>query len=499
MPTLPTPPTPPTTARSTLPNSRSSSRAQILTSTAASSIEFPAPLVDASPSPTARSFSAATVITLSTILPTIILVLLGVILYLLRARRRRSFRSSSKGQSDNTVADIRGDLESPLSDPPFVTLSHHSISPFNVSWHDLGKSLFFGGESRAGGAGTTAGRAPSPVGSTKSHLSLDSGVAHHSDVQLPALPNPAHTRSGSAATPVLAVRYPSNQAASGFRPGHRTSIYVERTSVDSGAASSVVFARERTEEGSTGRASRDGLSRWGSRDARTSLSEFPGRRPSAPSSDQHGTSESYYDGRGPGRSSSKALRLLGIGPSSPRDFPLPARTHMRSNSQPITTYGLPSLQLSPRARALRARRQSPSEANTRGDDLISSSGRVQDTDSRAETQRIHPPLPSSSSPSSSPSTTTTSRPSRERQPLSITIPPRLGAPIRPVAELIAVSPSPPYTHARRHTPRSRSASRTTGIASPSQLSDLGVLERTHAAFNPTPSQAQRRANGSYGY
>ncbi|KAG8711887.1 hypothetical protein FRC09_020357 [Ceratobasidium sp. 395] len=108
---------------------------------------------------------------------------------------------------------------------------------------------------------------------------------------------------------------------------------------------------------------------------------------------------------------------------------------------------------------------------------------------RAETQRIHPylpspspplpPLPSSSAPGTSPS-----RSSRGRQPLSITIPPRLGAPIRPVAELIAMqSPSPPYTHARRNTPRSRSASRTPGIVSPSQLSDLGVLERAHAAFS----------------
>ncbi|KAG8744500.1 hypothetical protein FRC10_010065 [Ceratobasidium sp. 414] len=390
------------------------------------------------------------------------------------------------------MVDIQRDLENPQSQPPFISLSH-SMSPFSMSLHELSKSAALGGDNRAG-------RSPSVM----THLSSDSGLAHRSDAQLPTLPAAAHTQPAPPSSPVLAVRYLSKPAAGESRPGQQTSIYVERASSESAAASTVVFARERTEDGSTGRISRDELSRWGSRDARTSLSELPRPsgvamespgRPDAPSSGQPATSETPaaagHSTHEPGRPVAKGLRLLGIGPSSPYGLQLLARTHLRSPPRSAPMYGLPSLQLSPRARAPGGSRQPSSEANPQGDVMDTSSGRPQDLDSRAETQRIHPQITSSShSPSSTPDTrpdVSSPRSSRERQPLSIAIPPRLGAPILPVAELIAVqSPSSqhtPRTHARHNTPRSRSVSRIPGFVGPDQLSDLTVLEHTRAAPN----------------
>ncbi|KAG9097952.1 hypothetical protein FRC06_006973 [Ceratobasidium sp. 370] len=501
---MPTPPTLPHTVPSPIPPILlSGTRSLNSTSTAASSTQSPAILAAASPSPTARTFSAATVIALSTVLPTIICILLAIVIYLLRARRKPSPCSQSKENSANELpmVDIQRDLENPQSQPPFITLPQ-SLSPFNMSLHELSKSAVLGGDNRTG-------RSPSVM----THLSSDSGLAHHSDAQLPTLPAIAHIQPPPPSTPVLAVRYPSKPAAGEPKSGQQASIYVERTSVDSGAASTVVFARERTEDGSTGRVSRDELNRWGSRDARTSLGELPRRpsgaatepsgRPSASSSDPQGTSETPtaegHDAHAPGRPTSKGLRLLGVGPSSPYGLQLLARAHLGSRSGSSTTYGLPSLQISPRGRAPRKSREPSSETNTQGDVADTSSGRLQDLDSRAETQRIHPqppslPHPPSSTPDTSPDASS-SRLSRERQALSITIPPRLGAPILPVAELIAVqSPSPqptPRTHARHNTPRSHSASRIPGFAGPDQLSVLGNTSRLRGMSDSEPSPETR--------
>ncbi|KAG9096565.1 hypothetical protein FS749_008214, partial [Ceratobasidium sp. UAMH 11750] len=107
------------------------------TSTAASSTQSPAILAVASPSPTAKSFSAATVIALTTVLSTTILILLVIIIYLLRARRKPLCRSQSKENSAHglPMVDIQRDLENPQSQPPFITLSH-SVSPFSMSLHE---------------------------------------------------------------------------------------------------------------------------------------------------------------------------------------------------------------------------------------------------------------------------------------------------------------------------------------------------------------------------
>ncbi|QRV79067.1 hypothetical protein RhiJN_07082 [Ceratobasidium sp. AG-Ba] len=498
MPALPTTshtitPKPTASNSLSLPRSRTSTFPSAVPSSTQSLISPVSGSLSPTPTPTSTTFSAGTVIALSTVLPTIILILVAIIVYLLRARRKPQLRSQSRDNSNHElpVVDVQQELVYSHSEPPFITLSRHSISPFNISLHDLSKSIMLTGDNGSR-------RSPSRAESEKSRVSSDSGVAQHSDAQLPTLPPTAVTWAEPPQTPVLAMRYSSTQSGSDFRVGQHPSLYVERTSMESGTVSSVVFARGHNEEGSTGRTSRDELSRWGTQDARTSLSEFPdrprtgmeiSRQSAVPSTEQSDSSNETRGARASRRSGSKALKLLGIGPSSPYGLP-PARAHLRSRSQPINTYGLPSLQLSPRARAPRVRRRSPSEINPPGDGSSNSSGRLHDSDSRAETQRIHALFPTSLSrppPSTLPSTPEASSPrsSREGQTLSITIPPRLGTPIRPVAELIAMqSPPPQHTpRGRTHcpTPRSRSSSRTPGLVTPGQLSDLGALERRPAA------------------
>ncbi|KAG8751357.1 hypothetical protein FRC12_012484, partial [Ceratobasidium sp. 428] len=105
---MPPPPPPPLPTESL--NLPSTTRPTSFTSTAASATLFPAPLVNAPPSPTARAFSAATVITISTILPTIIVALLAIIFYLLRVRRKVSSVPRSRDNSLPPV-DVRQDIE----------------------------------------------------------------------------------------------------------------------------------------------------------------------------------------------------------------------------------------------------------------------------------------------------------------------------------------------------------------------------------------------------
>ncbi|KAF8597869.1 hypothetical protein BDV93DRAFT_527067 [Ceratobasidium sp. AG-I] len=446
---------------------------------AVSSMELPQTTSATQPYPTSNHFSASTVIALSTILPAIIIALLLIILYLLRTRRHSS-DSRSRGQrptnpdTELPLASIEHDPEALHPVPSFVALPHRAISPFNLSLLDLSQSMFFGG-ARLG---------HSKSGSVKTHVSSDSDSVHD-QAQPSALPT-LFNHSGTPPTPVLAVRYPSRAILG----GNRTSIYVDRTSVGSGTASSVVFARGWMEDGSTGRISRDEFVGRSSRD------ELAGRasRDELFLSSERGTSETATT-EGHGRThrvaGSKALRVLGIGPSSPLSSPPYA--HTRSRSQPSMTYGLPSLLLSPRARAPREIMQPPSE--------VSSGARVYSpsawTGSRAhlndlvKSTRIHSHRPSASlshhspisvPPVQTPSTLPTHTP-RERHQLSIMIPPRLGAPILPVAELAAVrSPSPQQSTRANGTPRGHGISHTPGLASAGQLSDLGVLERTLTAF-----------------
>lgn len=336
--------------------------------------------------------------------------------------------------------------------------------------------MFFGG----------VGMGPSKSGSVKTHVSSDSDSvhdqAHHS--ALPVVFNRAH--SETPPTPVLAVRYPSRALVA----GNRTSTYVDRTSVGSGTASSVVFARGWMEDGSTGRISRDEFVGRSSRD------ELAGRasRDELFLSSEQGTPKTATT-EGHGRTyragGSKAFRVLGIGPSSPLSSP--PYTHARSQSQPTMTYGLPALLLSPRARALKEIIKPPSEVIS-GAQVYSpsawSESRVHSTDT-AKSTRIHGHRPSTSlshhtplsvPPLQAPPTLPTNPP-RERHQLSITIPPRLGAPILPVAELAAMrSPSPQQSTRANRTPRGHGMSHTPGVASAGQLSDLGVLERTRSAF-----------------
>lgn len=429
--------------------------------------------------PSSNYFSASTVIALSTILPIIIIVLLFTIIYLLRTRPRPP-RSRTRGQErmspgdELPMANIERDPEALRPMPSFVALPHRAISPFNLSLHDLSQSLFFGG-------GPALGR--SKNGSTKTHVSSVS-VSTHEQAQ-PSVPPVPHNHS-EPPTPVLAVRYPSKGAVA----GNRTSIYVDRTSAGSGAESSLVFARGWMEDGSTGRISRDEFVGRSSRD------ELAGRasRDELFLSSEWGTSETVPSG-GHGRTHragrSKALRILGIGPSSPLSSP--PYLHTRSRSQPTMTYGLPSLQLSPRARASREARQPPSEVGS-GAQVYSPSawsGLREHPNDRAKSTRIHSRRPSASSPPPSPPSVPPAQtqsvlpahPPRERHQLSIMIPPRLGAPILPVAELAAMrSPSPPQTSRPNGTPRGQPRSHTHGTPSAGQLSDLGVLERTRKAF-----------------
>ncbi|KAG8714185.1 hypothetical protein FRC11_009485, partial [Ceratobasidium sp. 423] len=303
--------------------------------------------ISTSPVVAPAGFSAGTVIALSTVLPAIILLLLGIIIHLLRTRNRRRSVSSPKDQEGSfPMADIRRSEHS--FDP--CPLQHRAVSPFNLSLHDL----VFGRSASSSKPETT---------SIKSHVSSDSGHAgSNAHADHPTIPPIAITRapdSDPPLSPVLAVRYPSRFIPGGSKPGNRTSIYVDRTSVDTGSAtpSTVVFAHPATtdEASSVGRSSRDesvpqlsvGTGRT-SRDGfaqnwRTSRDESSVT--AGPSSGRVSAAETLATG-GDTWSGSKGLKLLGIGPAT--------RAHARSQSQPASTYGLPSLQLSPRIRTRHA-------------------------------------------------------------------------------------------------------------------------------------------------
>ncbi|CAE6346062.1 unnamed protein product [Rhizoctonia solani] len=390
-----------------------------------------------------KGFSAGTVIALSTVLPAIILLMLIIIIYLLRTRNRPRPRDSPKDQENNfPLADIR---------PSFDVLQHRSVSPFNLSMHDL---VF--GRSANGSKPETA--------SVRSRASSDSGHAvssvHIGPIMVPPIAVTLAPDPNPPPTPVLAVRYPSRFIPNNSNTGDRTSIYVDDTSINSAAASTVVFAHGPLTEGGTsgGRPSSDGSSRPLSIDTRrNSRDEFaPSRRTSrdkspitaGPSSRRIGAAETLIAGRHT-PSNPHGLELLGIRP--------PGRVHMRSQSQPASTYGLPSLQLSPRIRT----RQSPGEPYV-GSSLSTSP--VQGPPTRPWPQRIylHQASGSLSTPIQTPPLFPRSPPplvpppkDYDRPPLSIIVPPRLGAPIRPIAELSALqSPStPPHQTPRTNTPR----------------------------------------------
>lgn len=418
------------------------------------------------------TFSAGTVIALSTVLPATILFLLGVIVYLLRTRgrpRSRPPKADPESLNNLPMTDIQR-----TSNPDL--LPHRAISPFNLSLHDL----VYG----RNGSNTK----PESI---KSHVSSDSG---HGRQTAPAIliPPTAITDQLQPPTPVLATRYTYP-----LRSAERTSIYVDQASVGSAAASTVVFAHPPlshyggTEEAtSTGRPSvsappsaRDLDSGFGRRSGE--LDEYrPSRELDDPvkgrdelvvsragASSVAASSETHATG-GHARSGSKALKLLGFGPAPP------TRAHLRSQSQPgsmSTTYGMPSLQLSPRLRALGSggSKQPPGENIPHVPSPLGSQSPSQRIYSHRQSASLSTPISSA----------------RERQALSIIVPPRIGAPIRPVAELELEigtplsAPQPLAAGTPRGTPRTlRSPASGITIGSTGQLSDLGVLERTRSAF-----------------
>ncbi|CAE7097105.1 unnamed protein product [Rhizoctonia solani] len=397
---------------------------------------------------TRTGFSVGTVIALSTVLPTIILLLIGVIIHLLRTRSRPRPKGSPKDQEDNfPMADIRHPEHS------FDALQHRSVSPFDLSFHDL---VF----------GRSANSSKPEVTSMRSHVSSDSGHAGSSaHADLPAVPPIAITRAPEPdppPTPVLAVRYPSKSIHGGPQPGNRTSIYVDCSSLDSGSVtpSTPVFAHPVPTDGgsSIGRPSQDepvhqfsirtghtkddfGHSQRASREYSPIKIDPPSGRVSAAET----ITTSGNVGPGP-----KTLKLLGIR--------APARAHARSQSQPASTYSLPSLQIPVRIRAKHA----PAEAQVR-----SSLGPVpmQGSTSRPWPQRIysHRASVSLSTPIQAPFILsqaplippTPPRNDQDRRPLSIVVPAPLGARIRPVAELAALQTPPisPQQTPRINTPR----------------------------------------------
>ncbi|KAF8678473.1 Protein arginine N-methyltransferase 7 [Rhizoctonia solani] len=390
-----------------------------------------------------RGFSAGTVIALSTVLPAIILLLLIIIIHLLRARNRSRPRSSPKDyENDFPLADIR------RQETSFDILEHRAVSPFHLSMHDL---VF----------GRNTNSTKPETASVRSHVSSDSGHrAPNIHIHPPAAPPIAVTsipRPSSLSMPVLAVRYPSRIASSSLTPEDRASIYVDGTSINSAAASTVVFAHGPFTEGGTsgGRPSFDGSVRPLSIDTRrNSRDDFASSRRTSRDeppitagipSGRIGAAETLIGDRHI-PSSPHGLKLLGIGP--------PARAHARSRSQPAPTYGLPSLQLSPRTRT----RQSP------GESYISSplGSPVQGPPTRPWPQRIYShrvsaslSTPAQASPLFPPPPPAPPPKDYDRPSLSIIVPSRLGAPIRPVAELSALqSPSTPFQQTpRANTPR----------------------------------------------
>ncbi|KAH7339277.1 hypothetical protein B0J17DRAFT_767041 [Rhizoctonia solani] len=406
--------------------------------------------VNATPTAVARSgFSAGTVIALSTVLPVIIILLLGVIGYLLRTRNRPRPEGSPKDQENEfPMVDIGG------AEHSFGALEHRAVSPFDVSLHELA-------------FGRSANNSKPETTSIRSHASSDSGHATsnvHADQ--PNVPPIAITQASDPdppSTPVLAVRYPSKHMPGVSKPGDRTSIYVDRTSIDtgSGTASPVVFARPAAmdEEGSIGRPSREEpVSRLGLGTGRTSRDNFAqsGRVnqdnspiTAGPSSGRVSAAETLATGGDVGFGP-KALKLLAIGP--------PTRAHARSQSQPTSTYSLPSLHITPRTRT----GQVPGEVNARSP---LGPAPVQESQQRVRPQRIYshqvstslstPINASSLLPSVPPLLPAPLPKDLDRNPLSIIVPPRLGAPIRPVAELAALqTPSTlPQQTPRINTPR----------------------------------------------
>ncbi|CAE6394212.1 unnamed protein product [Rhizoctonia solani] len=413
---------------------------------------------------TQTGFSVGTVIALSTVLPTIILLLVGIIIYLLRTRNRPSPEGSPKDQEHNfPMTDIRHPEHS------FDVLEHRSVSPFDLSFHDL----VFGRS------------ANSSKPETKSHVSSDSGHAESSiHANQPTVPPIAITRAPDPdppPTPVLAVRYAPRLNSEGPRPGDRTSIYVDCTSMDSGSAtpSTMVFARPApTEEGSSiGRPSRD--ERLSIRTSDSGKDDFVhNRRTSREDHRLTGpVAETFTTGGNIG-SGSKKSRLLGIGPST--------RAHARSQSQPVSTYSLPSLQLPPRTRT----RNPPAGVHI-GSPLRSP--QAQESPPSSWPQRIysHRISASLSSPIQTQSVRSHVQPpipvsppsDQDRRPLSIIVPPRIGAPIKPVAELAALQtpPTSPQQTPRISTPRTAgprtpasalSIQDTLGFARPRGMSDL---------------------------
>ncbi|CAE6459924.1 hypothetical protein ACGC1H_007313 [Rhizoctonia solani] len=413
------------------------------------------------PTTSARTgFSVGTVVALSTVLPTIILLLLGIIIHLLRARNSRRPESSPKDLENNfPMADIRHPEHS------LDVLQHRSVSPFDLSFPNLA----FGRSANSSKPETT---------SVRSHVSSDSGhVESSAHANQPTVPPIAITRAPDPdppPTPVLAIRYPSRFITGGSKTGDRTSIYMDYTSVDSGSAtpSTVVFAHPApTEEGSSvGRPSREGpVERLSIGTAQTGKYDFAdGRRASqehspstaGPSSGRTSTAETLTTERdmGPG---SKKLKLLGIVP--------PTRAHARSQSQPVATYSLPSLQLSARTQT----RHTPAEPHVRSPLRPPP---VQESPSPSWPQRIysHRVSASLSTPMRAPSMLPQVPPpplgqssnNQDRLPLSIVVPPRLGAPIIPVAELVALQtpPTSPQQTPQINTPRTAAGPRTPGSA-----------------------------------
>ncbi|KAF8757007.1 hypothetical protein RHS01_04129 [Rhizoctonia solani] len=371
-----------------------------------------------------KGFSTGTVIALSTVLPAIILLLLIIIIYLLRARNRSGPSSSPKDhENDFPLADIR------RQETSFDILEHRAVSPFHLSMHDL---VF----------GRNTNSTKPETASVRSRVSSDSGHrAPNIHIHPPAAPPIAVTsipRPSSPSMPVLAVRYPSRIASSSLAPKDRASIYVDGTRGTSGGRPSF-DGSVRPLSIDTRRNSRD--------DFASSRRTGQGEPPIAAGipSGRIGAAETLIGDRHIA-SSPHGLKLLGIGP--------PARAHARSSSQPAPTYGLPSLQLSPRTRT----RQSP------GESYVSSplGSPVQGPPTRPWPQRIYShrvsaslSTPAQASPLFPPPPPAPPPKDYDRPSLSIIVPSRLGAPIRPVAELSALqSPSTPFQQTpRANTPR----------------------------------------------
>ncbi|KAJ1304246.1 hypothetical protein OPQ81_005408 [Rhizoctonia solani] len=402
------------------------------------------------------------------------------------------YRHRSLNCSTSHYPSLAGGYNPPAANPwasetyhSFDVLEHRAVSPFNISLHDLV-------------VGKSANSNNPDTADIRSHVSSDSGhAASNAHIDQPIIPPLAIARAPDPdppPTPVLPVRYPSRFLPGGSKPGNRTSIYVDRTSIDtsSATASTVVFAHPAlTEEGaSVGRPSREESVRRLSLGTRhNSGGDLREDSPTTagPSSGRVSAAETLTTGAdtkiGP-----QGLKLLGIGP--------PARAHSRSQSQPASTYSLPSLQLSPRMRT----KHSPGEVRVRSP---LGSTPVQEPPPRLWSQRIHSHRASASlstpiSASSLPSHATL-QPSavppreQERRTLSIVVPPRLGAPIKPVAELAALqTPStPPQPTPRANTPR-MAHPRTP--ASPLSIQDALGLNRVRGMSDlaePSPETRER--------